>query len=205
MRNHQRGADSTGRRGRRRGQSLVEFALVIPIFITLIVAICEFAFLFTTYLSASFTSRDAVQVAAEMGDSPCADEVVLSRIERDLTGPANSNAIQSVDIFWSDGTGNVKGGAVNHWVRTGESSCTLPSTDVVTVPYTLASGSYPLTSRCNVVLGVGCPSGHTSIDTIGVTITYQYGWVTPLPNLIGLSGTGMTIVQTNVMRMEPVK
>jgi Flp pilus assembly protein TadG len=204
MRIHRRRVDPASRRPSR-GQSMVEFALVIPIFITLVVAICEFAFLFTTYLSASFTSRDAVQVAAEMGNSPCADEVVLSRIEHDLTGPANSNKIQRVDIFWADASGNVKGGAKNTWIRTGVSSCTLPDTTVVSVPYQLSSGSYPLTSRCNVVLATGCASGHTTVDTVGVTIAYQYSWVTPLPGLIGGSGTGMTIVQTNVMRMEPVK
>ena len=204
MRIHQRRVAAIGRHPSR-GQSLVEFALVIPIFLTLVVAICEFAFLYTTFLSASFTSRDAVQVAAEMGDSPGADEVILARIEQDLSGPANANDIQYVDIFWSDGTGNVKGGAVNRWSRTGTSSVTLPSGDVVTVPYELVSSSYPLTSRCNILLAVGCAPGHTTIDTIGVTITYQYGWVTPLPGLIGMSGTGMPIVQTNVMRMEPVK
>jgi Flp pilus assembly protein TadG len=205
MRIRQRRADVAVDRPSR-GQSLVEFALVIPIFLTIVVAIFEFSFLFTTYLSASFTSRDAVQVAAEMGDAPCSDEVILTRIENDLTGPANSNSIKTVDIFWSDGTGNVKGGAVNTWTRgAGTSSCTLPDTSVVSVPYLLTSSGYPLSDRCNILLAVDCASGHDTIDTIGVTISYQYGWVTPLPGLVGLSGSGMTIVQTNVMRMEPVK
>lgn len=204
MRIHQRGASVSGRRPAR-GQSLVEFALVIPIFITLFVAICEFAFLFTTYLSASFTSRDAVQVAAEMGDAPCSDEVILARIERDLSGPANVNRIQSVEIFWSDEYGNVKGGAKNTWIRSGNSSCTLPDTSVISIPYRQTTGSYPLSDRCNIVSAVSCAAGHTSIDTIGVTITYRYGWITPLPALVGMSGTGTTIVQTNVMRLEPVK
>jgi Flp pilus assembly protein TadG len=207
MRIHRRRADAAVREPSR-GQSLVEFALVIPIFITLVVAICEFAFMFTTYLSASFTSRDAVQVAAEMGDSPCADEVILARIEQDLMGPANASKIKTVEIFWSDGTGNVKGGAVNTWVRSlsATSSCTLPNGTGVSVPYSKGTPfSYPLDSRCNILLAVGCASGHDGLDTIGVTITYQYTWVTPLPGLVGLSGSGMEIVQTNVMRMEPIK
>ncbi len=205
MRIRQRRADMADGRPSR-GQSLVEFALVIPIFLTVVVAIAEFAFLFTTYLSASFTSRDAVQVAAEMGNSPCSDEVILTRVEQDLTGPANSNNIKTVDIFWSDGTGNIQGGAVNTWTRSGiTTSCTLPDTTVVSVPYQLTSSGYPLEDRCSTLLATDCQPGHSDIDTIGVTITYQYGWVTPLPGLVGISGSGMEIVQTNVMRMEPIK
>ncbi len=190
---------------RRRGQALAEFALVIPLFLTLVISICEFSILFATYLSASFTSRDAVQVAAEMGDMPCTDEVVLARIEQDMTPPADRDKIESVEIFWADQSGNVRGGAVNKWERHGLSSCVLPSTSSVLIPYTLIGSSYPLGSRCNIVLAVDCAPGHTTVDTIGVKITYRYRWVTPLPTLIGLSGNGMTIVQTNVMRLEPIK
>lgn len=203
MRIRKRRTDVRSRRSR--GQSLVEFALVIPIFITLVVAIAEFAFLFATFLSASFTSRDAVQVAAEMGGNPCSDHVILQRIEGDITGPADKTKITGVDIFWSDSAGNVKAGAVNTWVRGGSSSCTLPSTTVITVPYHQTSNSYPLADRCNVISAADCASGHTTIDTIGVKITYQYTWITPLPGLIGGSGTGMQIVQSNMMRLEPVK
>jgi hypothetical protein len=190
---------------RSRGQSLVEFALVIPIFITLVVAIAEFAFLFGTFLSASFTSRDGVQVAAEMGNSTCADEVVLQRIEQDITAPADATKILSVDIFWSDNAGNPIGSAINTWTRTGSSQCTLPSNTIITIPYQRTANGYPLANRCNVLSAVGCASGHTSIDTIGVKITYQYSWITPLPQFVGGSGTGMQIVQSNMMRMEPVK
>jgi Flp pilus assembly protein TadG len=192
-------------RRRALGQALVEFALVIPIFITLVVAIAEFAFLFASFLSVSFASRDGVQMAAELGNAPCADYVVVDRIERDVTAPVDKAKITGIDIFWSDGAGNVKGGAVNNWVRGGSSSCTLPDTTTITVPYHQTSNGYPLASRCNIVSAADCVSGHTTIDTIGVKITYQYSWITPLPSLLGGSGTGMQMVQSNMMRLEPVK
>jgi Flp pilus assembly protein TadG len=47
------------RRRRSRGQALVEFALIIPIFMTLVVAIAEFSVLFTSYTSLGFASHDA--------------------------------------------------------------------------------------------------------------------------------------------------
>jgi Flp pilus assembly protein TadG len=192
-------------RRKSRGQSLVEFALVIPIFITLVVAIAEFAFLFTSYLSTSFASRDGVQVAAEMGGDPCADEVILQRVESDLGAPADKTKITSVDIFWSDLNGNPQGGAENIWNRTGNSMCTTPGGTIITIPYTRTSNGYPLANRCNIVSAAGCAPSHTSIDTIGVKITYQYAWLTPLPSLLGGSGTGMTLTQSNMMRLEPVK
>ena len=190
---------------RRRGQALVEFALVIPIFLTLVVAIAEFAFMFSSYLSISFASRDGVQTAAEMGDAPGADLVILQQIEQDVSAPVDKTKIVKVDIFWSDTSGNIKLGAVNTWIRGGSSTVTLPGGTIVTVPYTQSTNSYPLSSRCNVLSAAGCDPGHTTIDTIGVKITYQYSWITPLPGLIGQSGSGMQMVQSNMMRLEPVK
>jgi Flp pilus assembly protein TadG len=192
-------------RRRTRGQSLVEFALVIPLFLALIVAIAEFAFMFSSFLSISFASRDGAQMAAETGGDPCADEVTLQRIEQDVSPPVDKTKIAGVDIFWSDAAGNINSGAVNRWVRGGTSSCTLPSGTIVTVPYQRTSNFYPLADRCNVVSAADCAPGHTAIDTIGVKITYQYTWITPLPGIIGGSGTGMQMVQSNMMRLEPVK
>ena len=190
---------------RSRGQSLVEFALVIPIFLTLVVTIAEFAFLFTSFLSASFASRDGVQVAAEMGTGPGADIVTLQRIEQDLSAPVDRTKIQWVEIFWSDTAGNPIGGAVNHWQRGGSTSITLPSGTIVTVPYTQTSNGYKEADRCNIVSAAGCKPGHTSIDTIGVKIVYDYHWITPFPSLVGASPIGPQIVQSNMMRLEPVK
>ena len=80
-------------------------------------------------------------------------------------------------------------------------TCLLPDNTSLTVPYKASSTSYPVTTRCNVLAGCG---GGRTLDTIGVKITYQHTWVTPLANLVSLGGSGATIVQANAMRMEPV-
>ena len=54
------------------------------------------------------------------------------------------------------------------------------------------------------VLISGCQAGHTGLDTIGVLVTYNDTWKTPLHNLIGLMGSGWNLTQSNLMRMEPV-
>ncbi len=53
-----------------RGQGLVEFALVIPVFLLLVLGIIEFGRLMVTYSSISTASRDAVRYAISVGDTP---------------------------------------------------------------------------------------------------------------------------------------
>ncbi len=195
-----------GAAARRRpaGQALVEFALVFPIMITMIMGILEFAFVFNALLSVGFATRDAALVAAEAGNASGADCAILKQIEVDVTAPADRSRITQVVIYRSDQNGAVVGGQQNLYSRTGSTTCTMPDNTTVTVPYSASSRTYLEANRCNVL--AGCPamgSGRT-LDTIGVKITYQHTWVTPLSNLVSLNGTGTTIVQSNAMRMEPV-
>jgi hypothetical protein len=53
-----------------RGQGLVEFALILPVFLLLILGIIEFGRIMVTYSSISTASRDAVRYAVSVGDSP---------------------------------------------------------------------------------------------------------------------------------------
>ena len=53
-----------------RGQGLVEFALILPVLLLLILGIIEFGRLMVTYSSISTASRDAVRYAVSVGDSP---------------------------------------------------------------------------------------------------------------------------------------
>ena len=186
------------------GQALVEFALVFPIMITMIMGILEFAFVFNALLSMGFATRDAALVAAEAGNASGADCAILKQIEVDVTAPADRSRITQVVIYRSDQNGAVVGGQQNVYTRTSSTTCTMPDNTTVTVPYSASTKTYLEANRCNVL--AGCPSmgsGRT-LDTIGVKITYQHTWVTPLSNLVSLNGTGTTIVQSNAMRMEPV-
>lgn len=203
-----------GRHGDETGQSLVEFALVIPLFLVLVIGVIEFAFLLSANLSVSYATRDAALVAAEAGDTSGADCLILQKIENDVTAPSSDAAIQGVQIYWSDQNGNVKSGAINAYARTGNTTCSINGTNL-TVPYSKVGALlYPDTDRCNVILGTGCANGHTGLDTIGVKLTYQYSWHTPLRCLVGLVGSGnggcwsntagWTLVSSNAMRMEPV-
>lgn len=197
---------NTTRRRHSRGQSLVEFALVIPIFLTVFFSIVEFSFLFTSYLSIGFASHDGAQLAATYGNTTGADGAILLRISNDVMTPANPAQIKSIDIFWVDtSTGDGRSKADEVYTYDGSSTkYTLPNGTDVYLPFKNTTDNYPASQRCNINGGITCPSGHGTVDTIGVKITYQYTWVTPFPQLVAQSGNGPLLTQTNIMRLEPV-
>ncbi len=189
-------------RKRQRGQSLVEFALVIPLFLLLFVALIEFAMVLNAVLAINFASREASLIGAEAGNAADADCVILKAVEIAVGPPANPAQITGVRIYQANRAGTAIPGRVNAYARTGETVCTLPDASVVRVPYSRVGGAgYPPTSRCNVLAGCGVS---TTVDQIGVEITYQYGWRTPMYTLLNWSSTGHTLIKANAMRMEPV-
>jgi Flp pilus assembly protein TadG len=199
------------RSGRASGQTLVEFSLVIPLFIVTLLAVLEFALLFNALLAINFASRDAALVAAEAGNTSGGDCAIIRAVEARVGAPANAAQIGSITIAWTDTNGVTKQNAgvpySNVWQRgAGTWSCVLPDGTTATIPYLRTTNGYPEASRCNVRLGCGAP--HTpSVDTIGVRVSYQYAFHTPLGNLLGpLGSTGgvWTLQQSNAMRMEPV-
>ncbi len=189
------------RRRRRdsRGQALVEFSLIIPIFLMIIVALMEFSFLLTTKIGVTNTAQDAVQLASQLGNTPDADLMILQLVEKDVSAPLSPLKIQSVTIFQTDTYGTANTGS-DTYTRGGSTSNGPPIT--ITVPYLLSgTKSYPEASRCATVNTVICGG----VDYIGVTITYQYAWVTPLPNLVALGSSAPLFVQTSVSRIEPIQ
>ena len=186
----------------RRGQATVEFSLVLMAFLTVIVAIAEFAFFLTIKINVTDASQDAVQTVAEMGNSPDADFSILQVVETDMGAPADKSKILSVEVIWTNSYGTANYGE-NRYTRTG----TLRnSAATASVPFAQNGGSsYPYSQRCSIVSGVGCYSGHATVDWVAVKITYQYAWVTPLPGMIGLSGAAPTFVQISICRLEPIQ
>lgn len=194
-----RGAAHGRGRRRDRGQTLVEFSLVFPVFILLFFGMIEFGFLFNAQLSLNFATRDASLIAAEAGDNLDADCAILQQVDKDLSPPTDGNRITTVRIFRADNLGTPISGVEQVYTRGGTTSC-----GSVTVPYSLVTANYDPNDRCNVLNGAGCSGGRTGVDIIGVRIDYQYTFVTPMPYLIGGSGSGQNITGSNAMRMEPI-
>jgi Flp pilus assembly protein TadG len=182
------------------GQTLVEFALVIPIFMLLVLGTIEFALGFNAVLSVNYATREATQVASTGGSMLGMDCVILRTIEEGIEAPADRSRTQQVEIYRSDRHGAVVGGAITTYVRTGTSNLTCPE-GVVALPYTRTANLYPELTRCNVLAGCG---GSGTIDHLGVRVTYGHRLVTPVGAFLPAVGGTMTVQRTHAMRLEPV-
>jgi Flp pilus assembly protein TadG len=188
-----------------RGQAAVEFILVFPLFLFLLIAIIEFAFAFSTLNALSFAARDVARVGVEGGDRQGTDCSMLQGLEGTFGATSDRSGIAQVEIFWSDDAGNVLHGARNVYLRGGSLSCTTVKGDSVTLPYTLQAGStYPENQRCTVLAGCDALTpAHPGVDTLGVRITYDYRWKTPLAGLLQMA-PALTFQADQQMRIEPV-
>ena len=101
------------------GQGLVEFALVIPIFMTLLMGVIEFGFLYNSLLTVQYAARQGVSAAAQAGGVDGADCSILNAVEHALAPPVDRDRVEFVDIFQSDSRGDLVPGILNHYVRSG--------------------------------------------------------------------------------------
>lgn len=200
----------SSRRDRQRhdGQTLVEFALVIPLFLVLLLGTIEFAFIFNATLNVNYASRNASLIAAEAGSNASADCLILRTIESDLNAPLDRSLIQSIRVFKADRAGNPVAGVENVYTRDTVGPPLVCGS--ISVPYALA-GTPGYTDRCDRLAGClvagSSPPVYTPLDSIGVEILYEYRWHTPLRNFVPLPGSGtgqLDLRWSNVMRMEPI-
>ena len=180
-----------------KGQAIVEFAMLLPVLVLLLIGLMEFSLVWNSRNTVLFASRDGSMLAAEGGSLDGTDCVVLQRIESDVVSPATALRLQQVSIYWSDRNGDQIGSNVNAYTRTGSLTCSYASGSI-TVPYTLATAQYPEDDRCDVLAGCGGP--HTTVDDIGVRITYTHQWVTRFGQTIAPS---ITFQRSTAVRMEP--
>lgn len=169
------------------GQGLVEFSLVIPVFLALLMGVIEFGFLYNNLLTVQFAARQGVSAAAQAGGVDGADCSILNAVEKALTPPIDHQHVVFVEIFQSDAAGDVVPGIVNRYVREGVLDC--PGTG--TQPYTLVGGEgYAQIERRDALV--------EGLDVIGVRIGYQYVGMTPVA-----IGRSWDLSDGATLRMEP--
>ncbi len=169
------------------GQGLVEFSLVIPIFMTLLMGVIEFGFLYNSLLTVQFAARQGVSAAAQAGGVDGADCSILNAVEEALTVPIDHSRVEFVEIFQSDAAGDVVPGIVNRYERGGTLDC--PGTG--TQPYALVgSEGYPQIERRDAL--------NEGLDVIGVRVGYEYVGITPVA-----FGRSWDLADGATLRMEP--
>jgi Flp pilus assembly protein TadG len=206
---HRRSMMAGLRPGRERGQALLEFAIVLPVLMLMVTGIIEFALAFNSSLGINRASQNAALVAAEAGNLPGADCMILLRVEKDINAPIDRNEITGVAIQRTNPSGTTVY-AQNTYVRGGVTNCTLADGTPIDVPYTATGTGYPVNQRCSIQ--AGCPTmtpARTAVDTIGVQISLRYNLRTPLSAVMGMFGGGtngtIDFTMRNAFRMEPQK
>lgn len=172
---------SRAARGRRRarGQALVEFALVAPIFLLLLFAVVEYALINAAVGTYNFAAKDAARYGAIAGPTlPNADVTIQNLITSHVLGVVAAQ-LKEVDIFEA--------------TESGTYATTQPQDS-----WTYANGAW-------TVLYATWPQGArndqlVSQDYLGVRIVYQYTYVTAF---FISAGATITLNATSVQRIEP--
>lgn len=196
---------------RPRGQALVEFALVLPILLVLVVSVAELGLIFGKMSSLGYATREGARTgsALALGDaSKCPgltvepsglDAVVVGAAERILLSPdagIDLANVLEIRIFQADSSG-AEAGPVNIWTGVPPYPDIDPGPGQATLHFSEASATWPVCSRVNT---------GPNPDSIGVTIKYRYDFVTPLPSFINAIAGGdlsLTLTETTVMALNP--
>jgi TadE-like protein len=198
---------------RKRGQSLVEFAMIITVVMLLLLGMLEFGFLFDHHLTLEYATREGARVGAALangggtlgcgsGQSPNAanvDKQIIAAVQRVITSPGSAvvkSRITEIRIYKANTTGGVTSTFSNKWVYSAGAG---PSVDGKNLDF-IAQGTTGWTA---------CSRDNGSApDSIGVSLNYSYELVTPLSAVMGFFGPGsgpttIPISDRTIMALNP--
>lgn len=195
-----------------RGQSVVEFIVIVPIVAMLLLIMLEFGLAFNHRLTVGYATREGARIGAALahgGASGCAvadpalvDQQIIAATQRILKSPGSPivmSDIQEIRIYKSDASGNQIGSMYNLWTYTpGAGPDIDPGPTVDRLDFTQASVAWPACGRVN----------GTNPDSIGVRVDYRYRLSTPLraaADFFGGPNVGSTfaMVDQTIMALNP--
>ncbi len=189
-----------------RGQSLVEFGLILPILMVLVLGLAEFGFMFAHHQGIEYATREGARTGSGLSNgqngqngtpsgTTCKtiDNQVVAAVQRVITGTGsmvNINYVTQIRIFKYDDTTKAPAtGFINVWTPG-----VGPTVDGVALKFKQTSGNWGACARDN---------GATP-DALGVDLSYTYHMVTPLGSLLAWGGAN-TIAMTDqtIMVLNP--
>jgi len=205
-----------GRRsdGGQRGQGLVEFSLALPLIILVLVSVAELGLAFGNTHTLGYGSREGARVGSALAageatdcdaelDPAGVDKTLVSAVQRILKSPGSGIElanVQEIRIFMADSHGDEVSDKVNVWKYAGEGNGPEvdPGPGVIYIDFSQHGGTaWPACEREN---------DGSAPDSIGVTVSYRYDFVTPLPQMLdALTGGALSLVlsETTVMSLNP--
>lgn len=162
----------------RRGQTLTEFALIVPVLFMLIMGALDGALLMFSVGTARYAATEGSRLAAQLGNLSTTDSQVVGKV-RSTVGTTQLFNVSEVDIYRlnQDGVGNLTPDLA-HYNR-----YRLDGTAIGPI-------AWPPSSR-NV--------GNGTSDFLGLTIHYSYTWKAGFFSPLG----PVTTVAEAYVRLEP--
>ncbi len=180
--------------------------MAVPVFMLILLGMLEFGFAFSHHLTMEYATREGARTGAALAngsgtftctgvDDDNVDNQIIAAVQRVLTGAGsqiNMEDIGTIRVFKSTAAGNESGGA-DVWSRgTGQ------TVDGVRLRFQKTGGGYPCASRDN-----SAPAGQYP-DSIGVSITYDYQFITPLGIVMGIGGdASLHMSDKTIMALNP--
>ncbi len=182
-----------------RGQGMVEFAIIVPVFLLLLMGMLEFGFVFTHHLTLEYATREGARAGSALSDgggdsTVCAsiDQDIIDAVTKVLKSPGSPivghpNDVTSIVIWQANSSGNPIAGTTNTWNNKGDGS------------FTFTPPGSPVWTPCT-------RDAIPPSDSIGVSLTYTYTMITPLgaiekffgpPGPASLQMTDKTVMSLN--------
>jgi hypothetical protein len=195
-----------------RGQSLVEFALIVPVLTLILMGALEFGLAFNHHLTVEYATREGSRTGSALGnggttncgagaDIYMIDAQTVAAVQRILKSPGSPVRLADVSeirLYRANSTGGQIGSDANTWRYTpGAGPDIDTSAGVERLDFSQASSGWSVCSR----------SDGPGPDSIGVRLTYTYQFTTPLGAIMRLVGgtslSSLSIVDQTVMALNP--
>ena len=161
-----------------RGQALVEFAIVIPLFLSLMFGLVEMSLIYGAAALYNNAADLAARSASLAEASTAASDAQAVAIVLHTVQPYFTAHILQIVIFQSDAAGDGPQTATEN-LFDGTGTAILPQ-------------NWPVANRISTV---------DAPLYLGVRITYRYTWLT---SFIGAAGATLTLQATSIMPIAPV-
>lgn len=168
------------RHRRARGQAMVEFALVAPLFFLVFFGFVEFALINASIAGYNFAAKDGARIGSLLGRTDSTvDTQIVTDIRVHVAGIVMAQPIQ-IEIFKADEGGNPisAGGSIVENVYDINGTA-------------IGTPSWPVDSRNDTLLDA---------DYLGVKITFKYTYLT---SYVSGGNASLTLTANSVQRIEP--
>lgn len=174
-------------RQRDEGTSMLEFAIVLPVLMLILIGLAEFGLGFRDMLTVNSASREGARVASAVGDDSSADCVAIEAAAAALIG-VDIDDVQQVWIFKADASGDPIPGVrqVYRPKTTADDAATL----LCSAGWVQIENGYPPSTRSVV---------SSNLDLLGVRVIFTHKWATQFPPFTGQE----TWTADTIMRLEP--